>query len=150
MIEIKKPGGSSGVQYTTLYKDLIAEGVDFTTLNTNPFKILDAQGVNICITPVNLIIDYTSTGFTNNAFAIISLNAIPFNLNSAIFNFFGGANSPSINKIITTGINYGSSFCGTNQIINDDVYLWNNNTDEVAAAFSRFKIYFTYYLTPLL
>jgi hypothetical protein len=151
MIEIKKPGGAGGVQYTTLYKDFVAEGVDFTTLNTVPYKILDAQGANICITPVNLIIDYISTGVTTWSFAISSFTAILNNLPSAFFTFFGnGTQTVLNNRIIVTGINSQSQNCGTNQYINENVYLWNTFADEPSAAFSRFKIYMTYYLTPLI
>jgi len=151
MINYLAPSGGSGLQYTTLYKDFVAEGVNFTTLNTVPYKILDAQGANICITPINLIIDYTSTGETTWSFAISSFTAILNNLPSAFFTFFGnGTQTPSANKIIVTGINSQSQNCGTNQYINEDVYLWNTFTDEPLAGFSRFKIYFTYYLTNLL
>ena len=152
MIEIKKPSGSggNGLNFITVYKDLVADGVNFTTLHTNPYKIFDAQGLNNCITPINLIIDYTATGSTIWPFAISTFSAIPNGTGSAFFTFLGGGTNIDVNKIIVTGINSQSQNCGLNQYINEDVYLWNATVDEHNADFSRFKIYFTYYLTILL
>lgn len=151
MIEIKKqPSGSgSGIQFTTIYKDLVNDGVNFTTLNTTPYEILIGQGVNNCIVPVNLIIDYYSIGFSSihGSFRISSQTAIANGNASAMFDFLPTLNTDQ-SGIITTGINFQSQFCGLNQKLGEYLYLWTNN-DDPGLSFIRFRIYLTYYIQQI-
>lgn len=151
MIEIKKQpiGLVPGIEFFTIYKDLINDGVNFTTLKSMPYEILIGQGINNCVVPFNLIIDYYSIGITTIAgnFNISSFSAIGNGSQSAMFNFLPNTNQDQ-SGIITTGINYQSQFCGLNQYLGEYLYLWTN-FDDTQLAFTRFRIYFTYYIQQI-
>lgn len=148
MIEIKKPGsaGNNSPQLQTIYKDLVSDAVNFTQLNTSPYLIATGLGNNKIIIPVSLVIDYYSIGTTTlGSFAISSQTAIINNTGSSMFCFFTSFVQADQSGIITNANYFQSSFCGLNQVIGDDVVLWTQY-DEPTAAFTRFRIYFNYFL----
>lgn len=153
MIEIKKPivSGSGGLNFITVYKDLVADGVDFTTLNTNPYLVLSAIPGNKCVVPINLVVDYVSIGTTlYGAFYINSFNLVNSPANTSLYTFLGSLAIPDQAGIIINNIQGNSIACATNQIINENIVLSNKLNNEPSANFSRFKIYFTYYLLDLI
>jgi hypothetical protein len=145
MIEIKKPNVANGVQYITLYKDFVLEGVNFTTLNTVPYKILNAQGANKCIVPVNLIVDFYSTGITSGWFCLGQKGITGNDVIASMFAFWGSGVFVDNSGLLTLNISYLSSSTQINQLLNNDVYLFTQ-FNEGTANFTKFKIYFTYYI----
>lgn len=148
MIEIKKPSAASNnsPQLQTIYKDLVSDAVNFTQLNTSPYLISTGLGSDKIIIPISLVIDYYSIGTTNlGSFAISSGSAIVNNIGSSMFCFFGNLVQADQSGIITTPNYFQSSNCGLNQILDDNIYLWSQY-NEVNADFTRFRIYFNYFL----
>ena len=144
MIEIKR---TNGINFITLYKDLVAEGVDFTTLDTTPYMLLTAQGVNKCVVPVNIIIDYNSTGFTSEYY-IYSDGSL--NLGESMFKFWNQVVAPTASGILVLPnfLTVTSNDVPINNILNSPIFLGSGQPTSLSN-FSRFRIYFTYYIQNL-
>lgn len=84
MIEVKKPG-SSGLTLLTKTVDVLAAGADFTTLFSNPFKLISGIPHKI-IVPINITVSYYSIGTQPNGFYICNEN-LTFAGSNSIFNF---------------------------------------------------------------
>jgi hypothetical protein len=136
------------IQFITLYKDLVDEGVNFTTLDVTPYTILPAQGFDKCIVPLNIVVDYYSTG-TGSEFYIYS-NNIP-NIGEAMFNFFNqpvGINQSGI-LTIPNFLAVTSNSVQVNNILNESIFLATAQSAS-SLIFTRFRIYFTYYIQNII
>ena len=143
MIEYKSPS----INFITLYKDLVAENCDFGSLSIVPFTILPAQGINKFVVPVNIIIDYYSIG-SNSSFIIGN----PYIINSPIKCMFEFFNNPLVadhsGLLTLPAVSQNITNIPFNELVNTNIELYQGGVSQ-ADGFSRFRIYFTYYIQNL-
>ena len=142
MIEIKKPTGTAGgTQLITETFDLIALGVDFTTLNISPFTIINAiPGQKI--QPLVMNFDYYSIGNQTGAF-YFSNHAETLNSTTALYAWLSNGVVPDQSGSVTYQMFGTAPFANSNNPAGYNYEIWTPN-NEINASYNTAILTITY------